>query len=160
MNMTGLRTTRDTESRATETRAADSRPMLERPLAWSPPQLLPDPTPEPGYAFRWIRLSTLNVDDPMNISSKFREGWEPVKASQHPEVHVYGKDSSQFSDSIIVGGLMLCKTPVEFVEQRDDYYRKQADNQMASVDNTYMRENDPRMPLFKERSTKVTFGKR
>jgi len=29
---------------------------------------------------------------------------------------------------------------------------------MQSVDNTYMRENDPRMPMFKERSSKVTFG--
>jgi len=59
----------------------------------------------------------------------------------------------------VVGGLMLCKTPVEFVEQRDAYYRQMADSQMNSVDNTYMRENDPRMPLFKERSTKVTFGR-
>jgi len=30
---------------------------------------------------------------------------------------------------------------------------------MQSVDNTFMRENDPRMPMFKERSSKVTFGK-
>jgi len=30
---------------------------------------------------------------------------------------------------------------------------------MASVDNTFMRESDPRMPMFKERSTKVVFGK-
>jgi hypothetical protein len=48
---------------------------------------------------------------------------------------------------------------VEFTQQRDEYYRKQAEAQMASVDNTYMRENDPRMPMFKERSSKVTFGK-
>jgi len=30
---------------------------------------------------------------------------------------------------------------------------------MESVDNTYMRENDPRMPMFKERKSTVTFGK-
>jgi hypothetical protein len=29
--------------------------------------------------FRWIRVSTLNAADPLNISSKLREGWEPVK---------------------------------------------------------------------------------
>jgi hypothetical protein len=124
-----------------------------------PPQLLPDPTPEPGYAFRWIRTSTLGKDDPTNLSSKLREGWEPVKASDHPEIRLFGTADGQFPDSVVVGGLMLCKTPVEFTEQRDEYYRQQAETQMNSVDNTYMRESDPRMPLFKERSTKVTFGK-
>jgi len=54
---------------------------------------------------------------------------------------------------------MLCKTPKEFTEQRDAFYKSQADNQMNSIDNNFMRENDPRMPLFKERSSKVTFGK-
>ena len=54
---------------------------------------------------------------------------------------------------------MLCKTPVEFTEQRDAYFAQQAENQMNSVDNTYMRDSDPRMPLFKERKSQVTFGK-
>jgi hypothetical protein len=72
---------------------------------------------------------------------------------------LFGTVNGQFPDSVVVGGLMLCKTPVEFTEQRDEYYRQQAETQMNSVDNTYMRESDPRMPLFKERSTKVTFGK-
>ena len=70
------RASRDTEVRA----------QTERPRKWSPPQLLPDPHPEDGYAFRWIRLSTLGSADTMNISSKLREGWEPVKASEHPEI--------------------------------------------------------------------------
>jgi hypothetical protein len=67
--------------------------------------------------------------------------------------------TTRFPDSIEIGGLLLCKTPVEFTEDRNEYYRQQAEAQMNSVDNTYMRENDPRMPLFKERSSKVTFGK-
>jgi len=142
------------KSRDLETRAAAARPTK-----WMPPQLLPDPLPEEGYAFRWIRVSTLNKDDPTNLSSKLREGWEPVKASDHPEIRLFGSSNGQFADSVVVGGLMLCKTPVEFTEQRDEYYRQQADNQMNSVDNTYMRENDPRMPLFKERNSKVSFGK-
>jgi len=54
---------------------------------------------------------------------------------------------------------MLCKTPVEFTKQRDAHYQQQADAQMQSVDNTYMRESDPRMPMFKERRSEVTFGK-
>ena len=140
-------------------RELETRDTVERPKKWSPPQLLPEPNPEPGYGFRWIRLSTLGAADAINISSKLREGWEPVKASDHPEVQLMGGLALRFPDSIEIGGLLLCKTPIEFTEQRDTHYRDQANNQMASVDNNFMRENDPRMPLFKERSTKVTFGK-
>jgi hypothetical protein len=140
-------------------RELETREKFERPKRWMPPQLLPDPNPEPGYAFRWIRISVLNKDDATNLSSKLREGWEPVKSSDHPEIRLFGSTVGQFPDSVIVGGLMLCKTPVEFIEQRDAYFASQAEAQMNSVDNTYMRESDPRMPLFKERSSSVTFGK-
>jgi len=140
-------------------RELETREKLERPKQWMPPQLLPDPTPEPGYAFRWIRISTLTKADATNLSSKLREGWEPVKASDHPEIRLFGSTNGQFPDSVEVGGLLLCKTPVEFVDQRNAYYGQQAEAQMQSVDNTFMRENDPRMPMFKERSSKVTFGK-
>ena len=122
-------------------------------------RFLPDPKPEEGYAYRWIRIATQGKEDPTNISGKRREGWEPVKASDHPEIRLFGSASGNFPDSIQIGGLMLCKTPVEFTEQRNAYYRQQADAQMQSVDNTYMRENDPRMPMFKERKSTVTFGK-
>ena len=141
-------------------RELDTREKTERPAKWMPPQLLPDPNPEPGYAFRWIRIASLGKDDATNISGKLREGWEPVKASDHPEIRLFGSDSNaKFPDCVEVGGLLLCKTPVEFTEQRNAYYRNQAEAQMQSVDNTYMRENDPRMPMFKERKSTVTFGK-
>ena len=141
-------------------RELETRATLERPKQWMPPETLPSPNPEDGYAFRWIRVSTQGQDDPGNISSKLREGWEPVKASEHPEIHVLGNGSkSRFPDSIEIGGLMLCKTPTEFIEQRNAHYQKMADGQMQSVDNTFMRDNDPRMPLFKERRSEVKFGK-
>jgi hypothetical protein len=147
----------DTQTRTK--RETESREAAARPKQWMPPQLLPDPHPEPGYAFRWIRVSTLDRSDPTNLSAKLREGWEPVKASDHPEIRLFGSTNGQFQDSVLVGGLLLCKTPVEFTEQRNDYYRKQAEAQMQSVDNTYMRESDPRMPMFKERKSEVTFGR-
>jgi hypothetical protein len=143
-----------------EKRELNTREKMERPKQWMPPQMLPDPTPEEGYVFRWIRISIQGKEDPTNISGKLREGWEPVRASDHPEVRLFGSnDQTHFPDSIQVGGLMLCKTPIEFVKQRSEYYQKQTDAQMQSVDNTYMRENDPRMPMFKERRSEVTFGK-
>ena len=140
-------------------RELDTRTKMERPVKWMPPQLLPDPNPEPGYAFRWVRVSTLNAPDAINVSSKLREGWEPVKASDHPEIQLMGGIQGRFPDSIEIGGLLLCKTPTEFTEQRDAHYRNLATAQMESVDNSFMRESDPRMPLFKERTSKVSFGK-
>jgi hypothetical protein len=140
-------------------RELETRAKMERPAKWMPPELLPSPNPEQGFSFRWVRTSTLGSDDPMNISSKLREGWEPVKASEHPEIQLMSTGGGRYPDSIEIGGLMLCKTPTEFTQQRDAHFRGQADNQMNSIDNNFMRENDPRMPLFKERSSKVTFGK-
>ena len=148
------------KSNARQGRDLSTRESAERPKQWMPPQLLPDPNPEAGYAFRWIRIASLGKDDATNISGKLREGWEPVRASDHPEIRMFGSDSNaKFPDSVQVGGLLLCKTPVELTEQRNAYYRNQAEAQMQSVDNTYMRENDPRMPMFKERKSTVTFGK-
>lgn len=140
-------------------RELDTRAKAERPKQWMPPQLLPEVNPEPGYAMRWIRVSTLGTDDPRNVSVKLQEGWEPVKASDHPEAHVSGGGAGRFPDSIQIGGLMLCKTPSEFIDQRSTYFQRQTDGQMQSVDNNFMRESDARMPLFKERRSEVTFGR-
>ena len=142
-------------SRDLEAREQASRPKMQ----WTPPQLLPDPEPEAGYAFRWIRLSTLNNPDPTNISSKLREGWEPVKASTQPKLYAMSSPNSRFPDGVEIGGLLLCKTPVELTEQRNAYYQKQADAQMNSVDNNFMRESNPKMPLFNERRSEVKFGR-
>jgi len=142
-----------------EERDQGSRVNTARPMTWAPPTLLPDPAPQEGWQFRWIRISTQGQNDPSNLSSKLREGWEPCRAQDHPEIQLFVDPASQFKDNIVVGGLMLCKTPSEMVAQRDAWFRKQAESQMQSVDNNFLRESDPRMPLFNERKTSVTFGK-
>jgi len=147
-------------SRNAESREFESREIAARPVKrWTPAQLLPKVNEEPGYKMHWVRTKFGMKDDPSNISAKLQEGWEPVKASDHPEVYVLANPDSRFKDSIEIGGLMLCKTPVEFVEQRTEHYQQIAESQMASVDNNFMRQSDSRMPLFKERQSKVTFGK-
>ena len=140
-------------------RELETREKGARKKSWQRPEVLPTPNPEPGYKFHWVRISTRGEADPMNVSSMLRQGWEPVKASDHPEIFVVGGESDRFKDNIVIGGLMLCKAPVELVEERNEFYQEQADAQIRSVDNNFMRENDPRMPLFNERKTKVTFGK-
>jgi hypothetical protein len=141
------------------TRELETRAVQERPKQWAPPELLPEPDKQPGYAYRWIRVSTLNNADPRNISAKLREGWEPVTLAEQPKFQLLADPNSRFKDNIEIGGLLLCKTPSELVEQRNAYYQKQADNQIEAVDNNLMRQNDPRMPLFNERKTEVSFGR-
>jgi|TARA_R110000772_G_scaffold101134_1_gene201580 hypothetical protein len=130
-----------------------------RKPAWTRPELLPSPIPQDGYKFHWVRVATNGQPDPTNVSSKLREGWTPVKATDHPEIELVSIENERFKDNVVMGGLMLCKAPVELVQERNAHYDQTNDAQIRSVDNNLMRENDPRMPLFNERKTKVTFGK-
>jgi len=141
------------------TRELETRAVQERPKQWTPPELLPEPDKQPGFAYRWIRVSTLNNADPRNLSAKLREGWEPVKIEEQPKFQLLLDPNSRFKDNIEVGGLLLCKTPSEMVEQRNNYYQQQSEGQMESVDNNLMRQNDPRMPLFSEKKSSTSFGK-
>ena len=136
-----------------------TREKGSRKKAWQRPETLPSPNPEDGYVYRWIRTSTQGQVDAPNVSSKLREGWEPVKAVDHPEITMVAVENDKFADNIVIGGLMLCKAPQELVDERTAHYTAQTQNQIRSVDNNLMRENDPRMPLFNERKSKVTFGK-
>jgi hypothetical protein len=122
---------------------------------YTPPSTLPDPTPEPGYVFRWVATHIMGQSDPTNVSKKMREGWEPVKAEDHPELMLVGNAKT---GNVEVGGLMLCKMSVEQARARDEFYNRQTQAQIDSVDNHYMRNNDPRMPLFNDRKTTVTRG--
>ena len=141
-------------------RELDTRELVERPKQWQQPELLPEPDKQAGYAYRWIRISTLNNADPRNLSAKLREGWAPVRIEEQPKLQLLADPNSRFKDNIEIGGLLLCKTPVEFVDQRNKHYSDQADAQMKAVENTLMRQNDPRMPLFNEGKVTVgSFGK-
>jgi len=119
-----------------------------------PPSSLPAPDPQPGWSFRWIATAVLGQDTPQNVSKKTREGWEPVRAVDHPELML----APDKNGNVEVGGLMLCKMPSEMVDARNDYYKAQAKAQMESVDNNFMRNNDPRMPLFSETKSSTTRG--
>ena len=67
--------------------------------------------------------------------------------------------NSRFKDNIEIGGLLLCRIPSEFMEQRKAYYDKASQAQVQAVDNNLMRENDPRMPIFSEKKSSTSFGK-
>jgi hypothetical protein len=140
-------------------REFESREKTERPQQWAPAELLPEPVKMPGYKYHWVRISTLGAEDPRNLSAKLREKWEPVPVEEQPEMQLLIDPNSRFKDNIVIGGLLLCKTPEEFVEQRNKFYANQTEAQTEAVDNNLMRQSDPRMPLFKERKSSSSFGK-
>lgn len=135
-------------------RNLQTRESSARSMEYVPPSTLPDPTPQPGWSFRWIATSVLNQAMPQNVSRKTREGWEPVKAIDHPELMLAGDKNG----NVELGGLMLCKMPTELAQSRNKYYQRQNNAQMESVDNHFMRNSDPRMPLFSEKKSSTTRG--
>ena len=148
------------DGKATERKPRDmeTRDDSERVKSWEPPQVLPDPEPQDGYVFRWIRTSLMGNADNVNASKRFREGWDPVRAEDHPELMLTSDRDSAYEGNIEVGGLLLCKTSAENVAARSDYYDQLAKRQVDSVDQNYMRDNDPRMPKLNENRSRVTFG--
>ena len=141
-------------------RNSETREESQRKVSWTRPSMLPSPEPKNGIEYRWIRTSTLGNSDNTNVSSRFREGWTPVRKEDHPNLQVVSDIDSRFTDNIEVGGLLLCQNSTENVQARRDAQLQQAENQMDAVDNSYLRNSDPRMPVLKpERSTRNSFGK-
>ena len=140
-------------------REMEVREVEVRRKKWRQPDLLPEPDKQAGFAYRWIRVALLNNADPRNISAKYREGWEPVKLEEQPKFKLLADPNSRYQDNIEIGGLLLCKAPEEMVDEQNAYYSELNQQQMAAVDNSLMRQSDPRMPIFNERKSAVSFGK-
>jgi len=136
-------------------RDLDTRDKNPARYVYTPVNALPDPTPDPDYVFRYIAAEVLGQANPTNVSQKFREGWVPVKAVDHPELQVAGNKDG----NVEIGGLILCKAPREMVAARKEHYDRASQNQMDSVDNHFMRNNDARMPLFADRKSEVSRGR-
>lgn len=140
-------------------RELESREVQQRPQQWAQAELLPEPDKQPGYVYRWIRVSMLDKSDPRNITAKRREGWEPVALEEQPDLQLLVDPESRFKHNIEIGGLLLCKAPKEFMEGRIKHFEKLTRNQAEAVDNSLMRQSDPRMPLFRENKSTTSFGK-
>lgn len=141
-------------------RAETTRTSTARPVVWKPPSTLDAPPPPEGYVHRWIRMESGGVDDRKNLSARLREGFELVRAEEYPDRDDLPTiNDGKHAGVIAVGGLVLARIPVELVQQRNAYYRKQAGDQLSAVDNDLLRENNPVMPIIKpDRQSRVTFG--
>ena len=145
----------DRTPRKTTTREDNSR---RKP--WAPPSHLQAPDAPPGYVHRWIRVAMRGEEDKMNVNSKLREGWEPVRKDEYPDYEAPTIDEGRYEGVIGQGGLMLCRIPVETVEERTAYYGGRTREQMTAVDQDLMKEQHPSMPIQNNRQSRVTFGVR
>lgn len=121
--------------------------------SWTPAELLPEPVPQEGIVFRWLRLKTHGVVDETNISQRFREGWVLVKAEEQPELAAACSIGVERSGgNIEVGDLVLAKMDSRRAIARRDHYVERSQLEMEAVDNNLMKLNDKRAPLFHQRS--------
>lgn len=141
-------------------RTLETRDEGARERSWQRPSALPTPEPKNGYGYRWVRMSTYGADDVSNMSSKLREGWEPVTYAEVPELGVLDRKGRERS-RVEIGGLVLCRMPTEMIRQRDAYYRRQSELALEAADNSYLRDggDDQRMKKHIERRSETkSFG--
>lgn len=135
-----LRVSRSSESREAEAREA---------ATWLPRASLPDPNPEPGWSFRWIRVRVGAQNDLTNVSGRLREGWVVVRPEEQMEIARTLVNGGKGQDSIVIGDSMLCKIPTATVKLREEYYRKQRVAQNAGMSANLLRIQDARMPMLR-----------
>lgn len=142
-----------------ETRESETREATQRSVEWSdyrPPSQLPDPRPEPGFVYRWVRKSSFGQVDERNMWERRSEGWTPVHPDEQPEV-VAQLAIKPDAGLIEMGGLLLCKAPKDRIDARTAYYARMARAQEQAVDNDMLKQQDARMPFLKpERMTRVS----
>jgi hypothetical protein len=97
-------------------------------------------------------------DDKMNVNTKLREGWEPVRKDEYPDYEAPIIDEGRFEGVIGQGGLMLCRIPVETANERSEYYGSRTREQMVAVDQDLMKDQHPSMPISNSRQSRVSFG--
>ena len=147
-------------SDARQPRSTQTREKATRRKPWAPPSRLDAPKAPDGYTHRWIRTALRGDEDKMNVHSKLREGWEPVRADEYPGFDYAVIDEGRHAGVIGNGGLMLARIPEETAQERNEYYGGRTREQMTAVDQDLMKEQHPSMPISNERQSRVTFGGR
>ena len=143
-----------------EPREAQTREKKAARKPWAPPSALDAPNPPEGYVHRWVRLEIRGQEDRKNVMARLREGWEPVRADEYPDFESPIVEEGKFEGVIGVGGLILCRIPIETVQERDQFFASKTQNQMDAVDNDMMRDGShPSMSISRpERQSRVTIG--
>ena len=146
------------ETNKVTSRAADTRTKTERPKEYKPPSSLDAPPAPDGFRHRWIRAESMGFNDSKNIHGRLRSGYELVRADEYDDGESYPiVMDGKYAGVIGVGGLLLARIPEELAQSRVDYQRRQTEGQDESVENDLLKDQDKRMPMKFERSSK-NFG--
>jgi hypothetical protein len=141
-------------------RTADTREKETRRKPWAPPSTLEAPPAPEGFQHRWIRASIRGEEDKGNVFNRLRQGYEPVRADEHPEFQAPTIEDGKHAGIIGHGGLILARVPVETANERTEYYGGRTREQMIAVDQDLMKEQHPSMPINQQRQSRVSFGGR
>ena len=138
-------------------RASQTRSETERPKVWTPPSSLDAPPAPDGFRHRWIRAESMGFNDTKNIHGRLRSGYELVRADEYDTEEYPVVMDGKYAGVIGVGGLLLARIPEELAQGRIDYQRRQTEGQDEAVENDLLKDQDKRMPMKFERSSK-NFG--
>ena len=139
-------------------RAAVTRSKTERPKVYKPPSSLDAPPAPDGFRHRWIRAESVGFQDSKNIYGRLREGYELVRADEYKDSDYPTVTEGKYAGVIGVGGLLLARIPIELAEARMAYQRTQTEGQDESIETDLLKDQDKRMPIKIDRSSKHTFG--
>ena len=138
-------------------RAAVTRSKTERPKEYKPPSSLDAPPAPDGFRHRWIRAESMGFNDTKNIHGRLRSGYELVRADEYDTEDYPVVLDGKYAGVIGVGGLLLARIPEELAQSRVDYQKRQTEGQDEAVENDLLKDQDKRMPMKFERSSK-NFG--
>ena len=146
------------ENEKVTSRAAGTRLKTERPKEYKPPSSLDAPPAPDGFRHRWIRAESMGFNDTKNIHGRLRSGYELVRADEYKDGESYPiVMDGKYAGVIGVGGLLLARIPEELAQSRVAYQQRQTEGQDEAVENDLLKDQDKRMPMTFERSSK-NFG--
>ena len=145
------------DSTKVESKAKTVAPKVQ-PKVWAPPSYLDTPNAPNGFRHRWVRIEIMGFVDTKNIQGRLRSGYELVRADEYPNEDFPAISDGKYAGVIGHGGLVLTRVPEEIAKQREDYYAKEAGDQMTAIDNDLMKEQHRGMPIDIDRQSRTTFG--
>ena len=159
--MTNNKPTRASQSKSDSTKVVSQASTVKPKAAvkpWTPPSYLDTPNAPDGFRHRWVRTEIMGFQDTKNIQGRLRSGYELVRADEYPDSDFPAITDGKYAGVIGHGGLVLTRVPEEIARSREEYYRKQSQDQMKAIDNDLMKEQHRGMPIDIDRQTRTTFG--
>ena len=159
--MENKKPTRASQSKGDSTKVQSQASSVKPKVAvkpWTPPSYLDTPNAPDGFRHRWVRVEIMGFQDTKNIQGRLRSGYELVRSDEYPQDDFPAITDGKYAGVIGHGGLVLTRVPEEIARSREEYYRKQSQDQMKAIDKDLMKEQHRGMPIDIDRQSRTTFG--